>query len=477
MARNYRLLSPIGTIGPDDALEKKITAEKIRRQNAFFATGITRDIVYRRQRLIDLGRIVSDSYDAVKDALQRDLKKPEFESYVTEIAFFFQELDLAIKKLGKWAKPRKVKTPWLLWPAQSSLIPEPLGTVLIIGPWNYPFQLVMAPLVAALAAGNTVVVKPSEVAPHTSGVIQQILSKAYDPEYVTTIEGGVETTQSLLKHRFDKIFFTGGVAVGKIIMEAASHHLTPVTLELGGKSPAIIAQDAQLQQAAKKVAWGKFINSGQTCLAPDYVLVHRDKKEAFIGEVARALRDFYGSNAMESPDYARIINRKHFDRVLRLIGNSRILHGGNSDRDDLYIEPTLLEPVSLESPLMEEEIFGPLLPIVGFSTLDEAISIVNSKPKPLALYLFTRDKATKRRILQETSSGGVVVNDTIVHVANSHLPFGGVGPSGMGAYHGKHGFDAFSHRKSVVARRYHIDMLFRYPPYRFPVSWLRKLLG
>ena len=475
MARNHEQLSNPGWSGTN--LGKEIIAEQIRDQKFFFNQGHTRGVDVRKQALKKLRKAVAENYDAIKEALRRDLKKPEFETYITEIAFVFQEIDLAMKRLPKWARPKKIKNPWLLWPSRSFAIPEPLGTTLIIGPWNYPFQLTMAPLVAAIAAGNTAIVKPSEVAPHTSRILHEILGSTFAPEYVTVVEGGVETTQSLLSHHFDKIFFTGGVAVGKIVMAAAAKHLTPVTLELGGKSPAIIARDAPVQKAARKIAWGKCINSGQTCLAPDYVLVHRDLKDDFLTHFAHELRAFYGDDPQASPHYARIIHSKQVERIKNLQQDSTVLYGGHSDKDDLYIEPTLLEPSSPNAPIMEEEIFGPLLPVIEFSTLEEAISIIKRKEKPLAIYLFTHDKKSRKQVMEQTSSGGIVVNDTLIHVANSHLPFGGVGESGMGAYHGIHGFNEFSHLKSAIIRRFHFDLLFRYPPYNVPLRWLRKLLG
>ena len=446
-------------------------------QRQFFSTGRTRDLAFRKQALGRLRSAVKERYGDIVTALQRDLRKPEFESYITEIAFLFQEIDHAVSHVALWSRKKRVRTPWLLQPASSWIVPEPYGTVLVMGPWNYPFQLVMAPLVAAVAAGNTAVVKPSELAPRTSRVVADIIGSAFSPAHVAAVTGGVEESRALLAERFDYIFFTGGTGVGRVVMEAASKHLTPVTLELGGKSPAIVTEDAAIEGAAKKIVWGKFVNAGQTCIAPDYVLVHRDVKEALVKAMKGCITRFYGEAPLGNPAYPRIIHSRHWERLRALIREGRTIHGGRVDKKTLSIEPTILDGVKEDAPVMREEIFGPILPVCEFSSLDEAVSMVMKNPTPLALYLFTRSRAVQERIVRDIQAGAVVINDVIIHVANYRLPFGGVGQSGMGAYHGRFGFDTFSHRKAVMKRRFTLDILMRYPPYKIPVRFLRGLFG
>ena len=448
----------------------------IHKQSNFFYTGKTKDIDFRKNELKKLKNIIKDYENEIMDALYDDLKKSKPESYISEIAFVYQEIDHAISKLGKWAKPKKVKTPLSLLPARSWTISEPYGQVLIIGPWNYPFQLIFAPLVGAIAAGNTVVVKPSELAPNTSNIITKIISKIFHPSFVYSAEGGIAITQSLLSEKFDYIFFTGGTGIGKIIMEAASKNLTPVTLELGGKSPAIVAENANIDSSARKVAWGKFLNSGQTCIAPDYLLVQNSVREEFINRIKFYINEFYGNDPKKSPDYSRVINIKHFKRIKDLLKDADVISGGIFDEKELYISPTLADNVPTDHPLMKEEIFGPVLPIIGYDNIEEAISIVRSMSKPLALYLYTLDRNLQDRLTVELSSGGLVINDVLVHISNYNLPFGGVGDSGMGAYHGKAGFDTFSHTKSVLKGSRFFDIPLRYPPYKNKIKYLRMLL-
>jgi aldehyde dehydrogenase (NAD+) len=368
-----------------------------------------------------------------------------------------------------------VATPIIHFLSRSRIYHEPYGVVLIISPWNYPFQLTIAPLIGAIAAGNCVLIKPSEFSPATSALMAKMIAEIFDPDYLAVFQGDAEATQQILAEKFDYIFYTGSTAVGRIIMTAAARHLTPVTLELGGKSPCIVDQDARLDYGIKRIAWGKFLNAGQTCIAPDYVLVHRKIKEAFVEEMIRTIHTFYGEDPMESPDYARIINERHFNRLLRLTEKGRILSGGNSRRKDLYVAPTLIDQVSPDDPVMQEEIFGPILPLIEYDDIDEAIAFVNQRPKPLALYCFSENKQIQDRVLRETSSGGGCINDTISHIGSQELPFGGIGESGMGGYHGKVSFDTFTHQRGILFRSNLVDMPLRYPPYRGRVSLLKVL--
>ncbi|GAA6623577.1 aldehyde dehydrogenase [Scytonema sp. NUACC26] len=448
----------------------------IARQREFFNTGTTKDIDFRLKQLKVLKQAVSENQEAILQALKADLGKPEFEAYGTEISTI-KEIARAIKHLKTWAKPQKAPVSLQFFPASAQIYPEPLGVVLIIGPWNYPFHLVFSPLVGAIAAGNCAIIKPSELAPQTSLIISKILQKYFDPAYINVVEGGVETSQQLLAEKFDHVFFTGGTAVGKIVMEAAAKNLTPVTLELGGKSPCIVDSDTNLEHTATRITWGKFLNAGQTCIAPDYLLVDRKIKENLLVEIQKRLQEFYGDNPATSPDYARIVNQRHFDRLVNLIDNDKIRIGGETNREERYIAPTVLDNVSLTDPVMEEEIFGPILPVIEYTDVREAINFINSRPKPLALYLFTNNKSLQQQVLQVTSSGGVCINDTVLQFGVSSLPFGGVGDSGMGKYHGKASFDTFSHYKSVLHRSFLFNSKLFYPPYQSKLSLLKRFLG
>ncbi len=438
---------------------------KLQEQKRYFDSGETRDIKFRIKQLKKLKQAIVDHEKEILDAISADLRRSDVEAYITEIAILFQDIDHTVRNLRKWSRPRRVGTPWLYQPARSKVVPEPYGQVLIIAPWNYPFQLLIAPLIPAIASGNVAVLKPSELSPATSRVISRIISKTFEQKYVFAVEGGVEVSRNLLQEKFDYIFFTGGTQVGKIIMEAAAKNLTPVTLELGGKSPVVIDKKVSLDKAARKVAWGKFINSGQTCLAPDYLLVHREVKDRFMERLTHHIKEFYGEDPGKSKDYSRIINSRHLERLRGLMKHGKKVIGGKVNEKDLYIAPTIFEDVNLNHPIMQEEIFGPLLPVMEYGSVDEAISIMKSMPKPLALYLFTGDKKVEKRIVKEVSSGGMVINDTFLHVANHYLPFGGVGPSGIGAYHGKHGFETLSHHKAVMKKSLLFDIPFRYPPH------------
>jgi aldehyde dehydrogenase (NAD+) len=442
---------------------------------AFFAAGKTRNIEFRIDQLKKLKDGIRRYEPEIIASLYNDFHKPPFESYATEIGILYTEIDHVIRHIQSWSRSRRVATPIIHFLSKSRIYSEPYGVVLIISPWNYPFQLTIAPLIGAIAAGNCVLIKPSEFSPATSALMAKMIAELFDPDYLAVFQGDAQATQQILAEKFDYIFYTGSTAVGRIIMTAAARHLTPVTLELGGKSPCIVDQDARLDYGIKRIAWGKFLNAGQTCIAPDYVLIHRKIKEAFVEEMIRTIHSFYGEDPMDSPDYARIINERHFNRLLRLTEKGRILLGGNSRRKDLYIAPTLIDQVSGDDPVMQEEIFGPILPLIEYDDIDEAIAFVNQRPRPLALYCFSENKAIQDRVLRETSSGGGCINDTISHIGSQELPFGGIGESGLGGYHGKASFDTFTHQRGILFRSNLLDMPLRYPPYRGRVSLLKIL--
>jgi len=442
---------------------------------AYFATGITKDLSFRLEQLRVLRKAVTDNEDANFHALKEDLNKPAFEAYGGESAIVLHEIDHALRHLQCWSKPRRIRTPLTLFPARSSVHPVPFGVALIIGPWNFPVQLMLAPLVGALAAGNCVLLKPSIAASHTSRIITKLISENFDPAFVSILEGGAETAQALLAERFDYIFFTGGVASGKLVMAAAAKHLTPVTLELGGKNACIVDADAPLDITARRIVFGKFFNAGQSCVAVDYLLVDRRIKQALLSRILKYTVEFYGEDASRSPDFCRIVNEHHFDRLLGLLHEGDIIIGGGSERAGRYIAPTVIDGITGSEPIMEDEIFGPLLPVIAYDDLSEAIEFVNSRPRPLALYFFCRDKARQERVLAETSSGGGCINDTVVHFTVTGLPFGGIGDSGMGKYHGKASFDTFSHERSIIRNNFLVDVFLRYPPYKDHLRWLKKL--
>ena len=465
-------MRPAADGGP---VKPNVIESKIRKIRAFYDTGETKDVSFRKRQLKSLKTAIRKNEQAIMDALYRDLKKPAFESYASEIGILYPEISHAIRNVGSWSRKRRVGTPLIHFRSRSTVYYEPYGVALIISPWNYPFQLIIAPLVAAIAAGNCAVMKPSELAPATSRVIAKIIRETFPDRYIAVIEGGVDATQALLTEKFDYIFFTGGTAVGRIVMKAAAGHLTPVTLELGGKSPVIVDEDADLPVAARRLCWGKFFNAGQTCLAPDYLLVHEKIRNEFVGELVLAIDAFYDGDPARSTDYARIINERHFDRIMGLLRKGRIIYGGGSDRKKRYIAPTLVADVTMKDPIMQEEIFGPLLPIMTFRTLEEAVRIVQERPRPLALYYFSRDRRKQRMVLERTASGGGCINDTVSHVGSQELPFGGIGDSGMGRYHGRSGFETFSHQRGILARSNWPDVMLRYPPYRKKVRLLKAL--
>lgn len=445
-------------------------------QRSFFSSGKTRDVQFRRQQLEILKRATLENEGAIVSALQADLRKPALEICAAEVCLTVREIDHAAKHLTSWVRASKVPTPLMYFPASSRVYREPLGLVLIIGPWNFPFQLMVIPLVGAIAAGDCAILKPSEMSSNTSSALARIVRENFDPSYIAVLEGGPAEAQSLLSEKFDHIFFTGGTSVGGMVMEAAARHLTPVTLELGGKSPCIVERGVPLQTTARRIAWGKFINAGQSCVAPDYLLVQKGVKEPLLEHLKRAIGEFYGEDPSKSPDYARIISERHFLRLSSLLEEGKIVIGGERRVEDRYIAPTIIDDVQLSHKVMQEEIFGPILPVVGYQDLTEAISIVNERPKPLALYLFSTDGNSQERVLNETSSGGVCINDTTIHFATNFLPFGGVGPSGIGRYHGKTTFDTFTHEKSALRRPLFLDIKARYPPYQGKVNLIRRLM-
>lgn len=440
---------------------------------SIFRAGKTQRIDHRISVLRNLKAVIIANESRILSALNRDLRKCETEAWMAEVNEVIREIDLAIKKIKTWSKPKRVRTPLAHQPAKSYIRSEPLGVVLVIGPWNYPFLLMMAPLIGAIAAGNCALMKPSELAPATSSLIRKLIMEELDSECIRVLEGGVKETSRVLEERFDHIFFTGGETVGRIVMKAAAEHLTPVVLELGGKSPCIVDKDVDPLLTARRICWGKFINAGQTCIAPDYLLVHKDIKPVLLEALKKEVIAFFGEDPQQSKEFTRIINHRHFDRVTSLMQSGKVAFGGGTDRSDLYIAPTILDDVEIHDPIMKEEIFGPLLPVINVDSVRQAIEFINKRPKPLALYLFSKNKLKEKQVVSQTSSGGVCINDTIMHITSPYLPFGGVGPSGMGNYHGHAGFRAFSHEKSVMSRGTAIDPDLRYPPYS---PWLKRIL-
>ena len=438
----------------------------VTRQRKYFQTGATLPVSVRITALRGLYTAIVKYENEIHDALKKDLGKSGFESYMCETGLVLEEISYMLKHIRRFAGEKRVRTPLAQFHSRSFKKPSPYGVTLIMSPWNYPFMLTLSPLVDALAAGNTAVVKPSAYSPNTSEIIRKILSQCFDPPYVAVVTGGRAENTCLLREHFDYIFFTGSQTVGKEVMRNAAEYLTPVTLELGGKSPCIVDQTADIRLAARRIVFGKYLNCGQTCVAPDYIYCHRSVKDSLVKEIQRQIQLQYGEEPLHNPDYGKIINKKHFDRILGLIEEKKIVHGGNSDRDTLRIEPTVLDNVTFADPVMQEEIFGPLMPVLVFDNLDEAITRINAMPHPLALYFFTSDKAAAKDVTSRCGFGGGCINDTIIHLATTEMGFGGFGESGMGAYHGKTGFDTFSHYKSIVDKKTWIDLPMRYQPYR-----------
>ena len=449
--------------------------DMLKRQKSFFEKGYTKDINFRIEALKKLKHNIKMNETNIFKALKIDLNKSEFETFITEIGIVYDEINGAIKNIKKWSKSKKVKTSITNFLASSYIYNEPYGVVLIMAPWNYPFQLIMAPLVGAISAGNCVLLKPSELAVETEKIIVKIIKETFSDEYIGVVTGGVKESEALLKEKFDYIFYTGGINVGKIVMRAAAENLTPITLELGGKSPCIVDKDANIDLAAKRIAWGKFLNAGQTCVAPDYLVVNRNIKEKLISLMENYIIKFFGENVFESEEYPRIINERHFKRLEGYLKEGRIVFGGKTDISNLYIEPTIIEGINFKNRIMEEEIFGPIFPVIEFEDIDEVIGIIRNNPKPLALYYFSEDKEKQEFIIKNISFGGGCINDTIMHLSTSTLPFGGVGSSGIGSYHGRASFETFSHKKSILKKSNLVDIKIRYAPFKGKINLARKL--
>lgn len=444
-------------------------------QRAFFNSQKTKSIKFRKMYLEKMREVIHKNEEFLYEAIYKDFGKSKFDTYTTEISFILKDIDFYLKNLNSLLKPKKVKTNLANQPGTSKIFSEPLGCTLVIGAWNYPYQLSFSPMITALAAGNTCVLKPSEVAENTMKAMAKIINENFPKEYLFVAEGGVEEITEILKLKFDKIFFTGSSKIGRIVYEAAAKNLTPITLELGGKSPAIVTSSADFEVAAKRIIWGKFLNAGQTCVAPDYILVDEKVKDSFLDALKSYILKF--NYNPRSEHYTRIINQRNFDRLVRLIEKDKIYTGGNFDAGKKYIEPTVLHDISWEDPVMQEEIFGPILPVLTFSNFNEALLKIAEKEKPLAAYLFTKNSEEKENFTSKISFGGGCINDVMMHLSNENLPFGGVGNSGIGNYHGKFGFSAFSHQKAVLERATWGEPNLKYPPYtEKKLNWIKKLL-
>lgn len=450
----------------------------IRVQKYYVYSGETNSLEFRLHQLDKLKAAIKKYEPAIMEALFQDLRKGEFEAYTTEVGILYESINYMKKHLGEWMKPEKAMTPAFLQPAKSYVVSEPYGSCLIIAPYNYPFQLVMEPLIGAIVGGNTAIIKPSESTPNVARVVKELIEETFPPEYIRVVEGEREETSLLIHAPFDFIFFTGSVAVGKIVMKAASERLTPIALELGGKSPAVIDHTANLEVAAKRIAWGKFSNAGQTCVAPDYVLVHEDVKDEFVGRLKQTIEEFYREERQQSPDFGRIVNTKQWERLEKLMDQSQgeLVFGGERDLDDLFIGPSLYEIMDFQHPLMEDEIFGPILPIMTYKDLSHAIYQIRKLPKPLAAYFFSEHEKAQDYFIESLPYGGGCINDTISHVGSVGLPFGGVGPSGQGAYHGKASFDQFTHKKSVLRKSTKLPIKLLFPPYKSKVKLVRTVI-
>ncbi|MBE9195863.1 aldehyde dehydrogenase family protein [Synechocystis sp. LEGE 06083] len=452
---------------------KTIVAE----QRRFFRLGKTQSVGERLSLLSKLKAQIQAQEAEITAALKQDFGKPPFESYVNEILGVIREINYYQKHLQQWSKPQRVGVNLLVFPATAQLRPEPLGVVLIISPWNYPFYLCLMPLIGAIAAGNGVVVKPSEYTPAISGVIAQLIQSVFPPAWATVVEGDETVSQQLLQEKFDHIFFTGSPRVGRLIMAAAAGQLTPVTLELGGKSPCVVDREIDVRETVKRIMWGKLVNAGQTCVAPDYLLVEQSCLDQLLPALQQAIKTLFGENPAHSPNYTRIVNRRQWSRLVGLLSHGKVITGGDYNEDDRYMAPTLIVDPDLNSPLMQEEIFGPILPILTYENLEEAIDFINAKPKPLALYFFSNNRQKQEQILQSTSSGSVCLNDILLHLTVAELPFGGVGESGMGRYHGKASFDTFSNYKSILCRPFWGETNLRYPPYGKKMNLIKRFFS
>lgn len=448
----------------------------IDQQRHFFNSGQTKDLNFRTEQLQKLKTLLLSNQDRLNEAIYADFGKSPFETFTNEFGLVFLDIDEACRKLKTWAKRKRVRTNWVNFPAKSYIIPEPLGVSLIIGAWNYPYQLSLAPAIAAIAAGNTVILKPSELPLNTSNILAELINTTFDPGFFRVIEGGIDETTALLDQHFDKIFFTGSTNVGRIIYQAAAKHLTPVTLELGGKSPAIFTEGANLKMGIRRLIWAKFLNSGQTCIAPDYVLLPKNMKTAFL-KLAKAEIE-QASYSVENGNYIQIINDRNVERLKKLIDKEKIYFGGEILEEERIIQPTLMQDVTFDDAIMQEEIFGPILPVITYESLEEVISEVKKREKPLSCYVFANNSTIKNKLLNELSFGGGAVNEALMHISNSSLPFGGVGQSGIGSYHGEAGFKTFSHYKSVLEKATWFETKLKYPPYsEGKLKWIKRLMG
>ena len=447
-------------------------------QRTYFDNGNTKSYDFRIKQLKKLKSVIKKNENEILEALHLDMHKPKFESFISEIGIIYEEISFVINNLYDWMQPKSVSTPIALQVSSSKIYTEPLGVVLIIGPWNYPFQLLIAPLIGAIAAGNCSILKPSDNTKHTALITEKIVKETFEENYIAVIQGAGSLVGPLLieKYRFDHIFFTGSAGVGKQIMRMASEHLSPVTLELGGKSPAIVDKNVNISVAAKRLVWGKFFNAGQTCVCPDYLLIHESVKNEFVAKMIHYIKEFYGDNPLNSNDYTHIVNEKRFNVLISYLKDTTIIHGGKHSIESLCIEPTLVENVSFDHPMMKEEIFGPILPIITFKNIEEIIPIIRKNRYPLACYIFTKNKKSEEFVLQNIEFGGGCVNNTLAHLANPELPFGGVGFSGIGNYHGKNSYDVFSHQKSMLNTYTFIDPSLRYPPYKSSKDKLARMV-
>lgn len=448
----------------------------VNKQKEYFYKGHTRSVEIRKSNLQKLYAGIQRFEDEIFQALKVDLNKSIHESFTTEIGYVLKEISFQMQNISSWSKPRRVRTALTHFGSKGKIVPEPYGVTLIIAPWNYPFQLAVAPLVGALAAGNTVILKPSELTPNVSKVLTRMLEGLFPEELVAVVEGGVDESTALLKEPFDYIFFTGSVGVGKVVMEAAAKHLTPLTLELGGKSPCIVHKDAKIDVTARRIVWGKFLNAGQTCVAPDYMYVHSSVKEQLIEALRREIAEQYGKEPLQNDNYVRIVSERHFERLCRFLQDGQVVIGGNYKKDTLHIEPTVLTDITWKDAVMEDEIFGPILPIVEYDKIEDVIDTIQQHPKPLALYVFSEDKAVQKKVTSNISYGGGCINDVVYHLATPYLPFGGVGSSGLGSYHGEESFRTFSHYKSILAQSTAFDMKIRYSSTKSALKFIRKLL-
>lgn len=451
-------------------------AALIARQREFFRSGRTLDADERRRNLRALLKAVEANEQILLESLHADLRKSAHDAFASELGMVTGEIRHALKHLSSWASEKKIRESWMAWPSSSCVRAEPMGVALIIGPWNYPLQLLLGPLVGAIAAGNCAVLKPSEFAPHTAAAIARLIGEIFPPEFISVVQGDETTAAGLLREKFDTIFFTGSTRVGREVMSAAAKHLTPVTLELGGKCPTIVCVDADVEITARRIVWGKFLNAGQTCVAPNHVWVDRRIERELIAAITKAIGEFFGNDPQRSAAYGRIINRRHFDRLCALLDSAHIECGGARDAEDLYLAPTVVSQLADNTPLLAEEIFGPVLPLRAFDDLDQVIASERAQPVPLAMYAFTHDRKIQDRLLNEIRSGGACINDTLMHLIGRELPFGGLGESGMGASHGKASFDAFSHRRSIMRRPFKPDPAMRYPPQRVGFAAFKRIL-